>query len=296
MTLDTSPAAARTDDALDACLERAVAHMRSIQHRDGYWWAELESNATMAAEHVMLEHVLGIVDATRMRKLQRYLLGLQQLDGSWPVYYGGPGDVSVSAEAYFALKLTGMPTDAPQMTRARDFVRAKGGIGAARIFTKIWMAMFGQVDWAALPAMPPEAILLPDRFPLNIYEFASWARATMVAILVVWAKRPVVTGTPGAEELFVDPADRRRIEFKRDAKPLSWRNAFLAIDRLLKLHERSPWKPLRSRALRACEEWIVDHQERDGSWGGIQPPWVYSLIALKTLGYTHDHPVMAKGI
>ncbi len=298
MTLETAPAGVEIGESLDRCLERAVAQMRSIQHADGYWWGELEANATMAAEHVMLEHVLGIADPARIRKLRRYLLGLQQADGSWPIYYGGRGDVSVTTEAYFALKLCGTPADAPEMARARAFVLAHGGIGAARIFTKVWLAMFGQLDWAALPAMPPEAILLPERFPLHLYEFASWARATIVAILVVWAKKPVTAIDPalGVDELYVRPEDRRRIEFKRDRSPLTWRSAFVAIDRLLRAHERLPWKPLRRRALRACERWIVEHQERDGSWGGIQPPWVYSLIALKCLGYGNEHPVIARGI
>ncbi len=184
------------------------------------------------------------------------------------------------------------------MAGAREFVRSHGGIGATRIFTKLWLALFGQFEWNAFPAMPPEAILLPARFPLNVYAFASWARATIVPILVVWAHRPVVPLPDGAgvSELYVDPRDGARIRYKRDASPLSWRNAFGALDRVLRLHERAPWKPLRRRALAACERWIIDHQEADGSWGGIQPPWVYSLIALRCLGYANDHPVMAKGI
>ncbi len=285
-------------DAIDACIERAVAHMRSIQHPDGYWWGELESNATMAAEHVMLEQILGIAEPSRTRKLAGYLLGLQQPDGSWPIWYGGPGDVSVSTEAYFALKLAGADATSPEMVRAREFIREHGGVGATRVFTKLWLSLFGQFEWSAMPAMPPEAILFPDRFPFNIYEFASWARATIVPILVVWAHRPVFPVEPGAaiDELYVDPRHRHRAGFARSRSPLNWRNFFLGADALLRVHERSPWKPLRRRALRECEHWIVDHQEADGSWGGIQPPWVYSLIAFKCLGYRNDHPVMAKGI
>jgi squalene-hopene/tetraprenyl-beta-curcumene cyclase len=284
--------------ALDACIDRAVAHMRSIQHPDGYWWAELEANATMAAEHVMLERMLGIADARRTPKIAAYLRGLQSADGSWPIYHGGSGDVSVTTEAYFALKLCGEDPSAPHMMRARDWVLAHGGIARTRVFTKLWLALFGQFDWSAMPCMPPEAILFPSRFPFNIYEFASWARATMVPILVVWSKRPIVAVTPheSVAELCVDPADRARAGFARGERAVSWRNFFLAADRALRMHERSPWKPLRRRALRACEHWIVDHQEADGSWGGIQPPWVYSLIALKALGYGNDHPVMANGI
>jgi squalene-hopene/tetraprenyl-beta-curcumene cyclase len=184
------------------------------------------------------------------------------------------------------------------MERARRFILARGGIGATRIFTKLWLSLFGQFDWQAMPAMPPEAMLLPLRSPIHVYAFASWARATIVPILVVWAHKPVVSLPDGAsvDELYVDGEDRWRVRYRHDRSPLSARNAFIALDALLKWHERSPWKPLRSRSLRRCERWIVEHQEADGSWGGIQPPWVYSLIALRCLGYPNEHPVMAKGI
>ncbi|HZP57102.1 MAG TPA: prenyltransferase/squalene oxidase repeat-containing protein, partial [Dehalococcoidia bacterium] len=189
MTLETLPSAAAArpagDAALDRCIERAVAHLRAIQHPDGYWWAELESNVTMASEHLLLEHILGIMVPARTAKIARYLLEHQQPDGSWPVWHGGAGDVSVTAEAYTALKLAGIDAESPKMRRAREFVRVRGGIAAARIFTKIWLAMLGEFEWDALPVMPPEVILFPASFPFNIYEFASWARATIVAILVV---------------------------------------------------------------------------------------------------------------
>ncbi|MCC6382415.1 MAG: squalene--hopene cyclase [Dehalococcoidia bacterium] len=283
---------------LDEALRRGAAHLLSMQAAEGYWWAELESNVTMAAEHLLLERFLGISHAERQQKICRYILDKQGADGGWPVYYGGPGDISVTVEAYFALKVGGVDPQSPAITRARDFVRAHGGARRARIFTKIWLALFGQFDWEALPAMPPEAILLPERSPVNIYEFASWARATMVAILVIWSKKPVASVPAGAaiDELYLREEDRRELDLRRERNPFSWRNVFLATDRLLKLAERSPWKPLRKRALRTCEAWIVDHQEEDGSWGGIQPPWVYSLIALKCLGYANDHPVMRKGV
>jgi squalene-hopene/tetraprenyl-beta-curcumene cyclase len=291
-------AATSVDHEIDACIDRAVAHMRSIQHADGYWWAELESNATMAAEHLLLENFLGIGEPARWRKIANYLLSLQDSDGSWSIYRGGPGDVSISTEAYLALKLAGVDAESLALAQARQFIRSRGGIGPTRIFTKLWLSLFGQFDWNAMPAMPPEAVLLPLRSPLNIYAFASWARATVVPILVVWAHKPSVSlpQHSAIDELYVDPADRSRIRHRRDRSFFSARNNFLRLDSLLKLHERSPWKPLRKRALQACERWILEHQEADGSWGGIQPPWVYSLIALKCLGYDNDHPVMARGI
>jgi squalene-hopene/tetraprenyl-beta-curcumene cyclase len=293
-----STASAPEGEALARCIQRAIEHLLAIQAEPGYWWAELEANATMAAEHLLLEQFLGIGEPGRWRKIARYLLNLQQSDGSWPIYYGGPGDVSIGVEAYFALKLAGIDADEPAMQRAREFILRAGGIGKARIFTRLWLALFGQFDWQALPAMPPEAILLPPSSPLNIYAFASWARATIVPILMLRTYQPVVPIPDSArvDELYVRPEDRHIIRFARDATPFSWRNAFLELDKALRVLGRSPWKPLRKRALAACERWIVARQEADGSWGGIQPPWVYSLMALKCRGYALDHPVMAKGI
>jgi squalene-hopene/tetraprenyl-beta-curcumene cyclase len=285
-------------DQVEAALDRAARYLLSLQHADGYWWGELEANVTMAAEHLLLERFLGIDTPAREAKIARYIRDRQQPDGGWPIYHGGPSDLSIAVEAYFAMKVAGLSPDGPELSRAREFIRGQGGAGKARIFTKLWLALFGQFDWGALPAMPPEAIVLPPRSPLNIYEFASWARATIVPILVVSAKRPVcrLPNGLGVAELFLHPEDRRSSGLRRDDSWFSWRNAFLALDRVLWLHERSPWQPLRRRALKACERWIIEHQEADGSWGGIQPPWVYSLIALKCLGYSNDHPVMAKGI
>jgi len=292
---------ARSDDLrgeLDRALERGSAYLLGLQVADGYWWAELESNVTMASEHLMLEHVLGIGVPLRWQKIARYILDHQQADGSWPIYHGGPGDISVSVEAYTALKLAGIDPDAEPMRRAREFIRSHGGIGRARVFTKLWLALLGQFSWSALPAMPPELILLPPWFPFNIYAFASWARATIVPILVLWAYQPVVPVPEAArvDELYVDPNDRERIRYARDRGLLSWRNFFLRLDEVLHKLERSSSKPLRNHALELCERWIVAHQEADGSWGGIQPPWVYALMALKCRGYSNDHPVMRRGI
>jgi squalene-hopene/tetraprenyl-beta-curcumene cyclase len=293
-----APVGTKADPALDACIERAVDHLLSIQRPDGYWWAELESNVTMAAEHLLLTHFLGVRRPEQWDKLVAYMRRGQNEDGSWSVWYGGPGDLSCTIEAYFALKLAGASPDESYMQRARQFILSQGGMRRARVFTKLWLALFGQFEWQALPAMPPEVILLPARFPFNIYEFASWARATMVPILVVWAHRPVcpIPDEARVDELYVRPEDRRTPEHGPRPTLLSWRSFFLGADRALRLAERSPWKPLRRMALRRAERWILEHQEADGSWGGIQPPWVYSLIALRCLGHGLDHPAMARSL
>jgi squalene-hopene/tetraprenyl-beta-curcumene cyclase len=287
--------------ALDRAIERARSYLLCHQYPEGYWWAELESNVTITAEYLLLTHFLGAWDPERARRIANYLRQQQRDDGAWAIYYGGPADLNTTIEAYFALKLAGHSPEEPYMRRAREFVLSRGGIGRSRVFTRVWLALFGQYDWRALPVMPPEVMFLPSWFPFNIYAFACWARETIVPLLVVMTLKPDCPLPPGAgvDELYCDLADRRRAAFRSDpplAGPFTWRNFFLAADRALRLLERSPWKPTRRAALRRAERWIVAHQEADGSWGGIQPPWVYSLIALHCLGYGLDHPVMSRGL
>ncbi len=272
--------------------------MLGIQYPDGYWWGELESNPTMEAEYLMLTYFLDAVDRERWRKIVNYILGRQREDGSWGQYFGAPGDLSTSVECYFALKLAGVSPDTQAMARARRFILSKGGVPRVRVFTKIWLSLFGQWDWKGVPVLPPELMLFPNWFPVNIYEFSSWARATIVPLLIVLDRKPVKPVPPGAaiDELYPAPRDKTDYSIPRPASLLSWRGFFYLTDKLLRVYQRLPWKPGRARALRKAERWVVAHQEADGSWAGIQPPWVYSLIALKLLGYPLDHPVMKKGL
>ncbi len=295
----TSPARAQSAvEGLDQAIERCQAYLLRHQHPDGFWWAELESNVTITSEYLLLTYFLGVVDPERWQKIVAYLRSMQREDGSWSVWYDGPSDLNCTIEAYFAMKLAGVPPEDPAMTKAREFILSKGGIIQARVFTRLWLALFGQFDWDALPRMPAEVFLFPTWFPFNIYEFASWARATVVPLLVVDHFRPVIPVPEWAsvDELYVDPRDRRRRRFLPADGLFTWRRFFLGADRVLRVLDRSPWKPLRGVALRRAERWIVEHQEADGSWGGIQPPWVYSLIALKCLGHPVDRGVIKKGL
>ena len=291
-----------TSDRLAATVDEAVRRSQEyflrIQHADGYWWGELESNVCMAAEYLLLTHFLGAADEGRWRKIATYLRRQQRSDGTWVVSYGGPPDLNATVEAYFALKLAGASADEPYMRKAREFILSAGGVPKVRIFTKIWLALFGQWDWRGVPVLPPELVFLPHWFPLNIYDFASWARATVVAMLVVLNRRPVCPIPEWAriDELYPAPRDRIAYSLPRPKGALSWKRFFHAMDGLLRRYERVALRPLRDAAYQAAELWIVGHQEADGSWGGIQPPWVYSLIALKALGYPLDHPVMQKGL
>ncbi len=277
------------DQCLDRAVVRAVDHLLSLQAEGGYWWAELESNVTITAEHVFLRHILGNTDSKERARAAAYILGQQRDDGTWANWHEGPGELSTTIEAYLALKMAGIAPDGPEIVKARTFILSKGGVEGARVFTKIWLAMMGEWDWGGLPALPPEFVLLPPWFPVSIYSFACWARQTIVPLAVVMDRKPVVPLAEGAriDELFVrgrDKADLRIRTAERGLRP----RLFLALDRLLHLHERLPYKPLRKMAIREAERWILERQEADGAWGGIQPPWVYSLIALQLLGHRLD--------
>ena len=283
---------------VDGAIGRAQEYLLSIQYPDGYWWGELESNPTMEAEYLLLTYFLEAVDQARWQKLTNYILSKQREDGSWGQYYGAPGDISTSVECYFALKLAGVQPGSPEMTRAREFILSKGGVPKVRTFTKIWLALFGQWDWKGTPALPSELIFLPSWFPFNIYEFASWARATIVPMTIILTERPVrpVPEWARIDDLYPVPRERTDYSLPKVGRIWSWRRFFYSTDRLVRLYQKLPVKPGRQQAMRKAARWIVSHQEADGSWGGIQPPWVYSLIALKHLGYPLDHPVMKKGL
>ena len=278
-------------------LERTQEYFFRTQDQDGYWWGELESNPTMEAEYIMLTHFMGSDESGRITRVAEDIRRRQSADGSWRMYYGAPGDLSTSIECYFALKLAGDPANAPHMARARAFILAQGGVPQARVFTRIWLALFGQWDWKGTPAMPPDMMLLPKWAPFNIYRFASWARATIVPMTVILTLHP--TRPPPESAWVMELYPEGPVTFtlsRRKAKPFSLKGGFLLLDKALRVYRNLPFIPGRERALRAAVDWIVEHQEADGSWGGIQPPWVYSLIALSALGYRLDHPVVAKGL
>ena len=284
--------------AFDIAIERSQEYMFSVQYPDGYWWGELESNATMEAEYLLLTHFLGVADKERWDKLVNGILSRQRDDGTWGQFYGAPGDLSTCIECYFALKLAGVSPDEPTMRKARDFIVSKGGVSEARVFTKLWLALFGQWEWKGVPMMPPEIMLLPKWFPLTIYDFSSWARGTIVPLLILLDRRPVkpVPESAHVDELYRLPLDQTDYSVVRPKRLIGWETFFYAGDTALRQLEKLPWKPTRGQAIKRAEEWIIEHQEADGSWGGIQPPWVYSLMALHTLGYPSDHPVIAKGL
>jgi squalene-hopene/tetraprenyl-beta-curcumene cyclase len=293
VTTGAATGAAVRDEAR-AALGRAVAHLRRLQHPDGYWWGELESNATITAEHVFMLHALGLATADLRRRLASELLATQRDDGSWANWYSGPADLSTTAEGYYALRLCGVPADDPRMARAREVVRSLGGVNRARFFTKLWLAVLGRYPWSALPVLPPEMILLPPRAPLSPYRFACWARGTFVALMVVLSRNPTFPQAVGLDELFLEPpGSGPSPQPKTPGRWTPWLTRAMGIARW---YNRRPVRSLRRLSEARVARWICDRQEADGSWGGIQPPWVYSIIALHALGFPLDHPVIARGL
>ena len=272
-------------------IRRAQQNLLRQQSLDGYWWAELEANVTLTAEYIMLHRILGTDCESRISQARRYLLREQRSHGGWELYWGDGGELSTSIEAYFALKLAGEPVDSDAMMRARRFVLERGGVAKARIFTKIHLALFGAYPWKHIPALPAWFMLLPQWFPFNIYEMASWARSSTVPLLIVSDRKAVFECGVTADELFVD--SNMRLE-NRDGSFAA--TLFLVIDRILKLADRVGFVPFRQRSIDAAERWILERQEPSGDWAGIIPAMLNSLLALKVLGYSNSHPCVKRGI
>jgi len=271
-------------------LERASERLLAVQDAAGWWKGELQTNVTMDAEDMLMREFLGIRNDVTTAQTANWIRSQQLEDGSWNIYYGGPRNLSVTVEAYVGLRLAGDPPEAEHMKRAAEQIRAMGGVERTRVFTRIWLSMVGLWSWEDIPALPPELIFLPSWFPLNIYDFGCWARQTIVPLTIVAAHRPVRPLPFDVDELRAGEPPKVRESLR------TWRGRFRQLDRILHAYERRPWRRLRRHAMALGAEWIIRRQEGDGCWGGIQPPWVYSVMALHLLGYPLDHPVLKKGI
>jgi squalene-hopene/tetraprenyl-beta-curcumene cyclase len=281
---------AQTVSEAQVTLERACERLLSLQDQSGWWKGELQTNVTMDAEDMLLREFLGIRGAEETERSAAWIRSQQRADGTWANFHGGPGELSTTIEAYWALRLAGDEPEQEHMRAAAGFIREQGGIERARVFTHVWLALFGLWSWEQVPALPPEIVLLPSWVALNIYDFACWARQTIVALSLVMVHRPRRALPFTLEEL-------HGAQPWQPTPPTSARGRWLVrLDRVLRAYERRPVRLVRRLAMGRAERWIVSRQEADGSWGGIQPPWVYSLMALRLNGYPLEHPVMRRGI
>jgi squalene-hopene/tetraprenyl-beta-curcumene cyclase len=253
---------------LDRALEAGTKRLLELQNPGGWWVGELESNATMVAEHLFMLHFLGLRDRLCDLKLGNEIVQRMREDGTWSNWYEGPADLSTTIESYVALRLVGLETD----PKTLEYIRREGGLPKARIFTKAFMALLGQWPWQRMTPVPVELILLPPSAPLSVYDFACWARQTFVALAAVIALRPVRQAHVDLAAIGARPGE-------------SWAPARAAT-----------LPPVRRRALIEAERWIRARQESDGSWGGIQPPWVWSLLFLAALGHGREDETFRRGI
>ncbi|MFF1374694.1 squalene--hopene cyclase [Streptomyces sp. NPDC058308] len=291
---DRAVATSDTREAAAGAMRRSTEYLLSRQDAQGWWKGDLETNVTMDSEDLLLRQFLGIRDEPTTRAAALFIRGEQRDDGTWATFFGGPGELSTTIEAYVALRLAGDRPDEPHMAKASAWIREHGGIASARVFTRIWLALFGWWKWDDLPELPPELIYFPQWVPLNIYDFGCWARQTIVPLTIVSAKRPVRPAPFALDELHTDA------RVPNPAKPLapagSWDGIFQRLDKALHVYHKVAPRFVRRAAMNSAARWIIERQENDGCWGGIQPPAVYSIIALHLLGYDLDHPVLKAGL
>lgn len=280
-------------------VQQAIAksqdYLLSIQKSDGHWCAELESNVTITAEVVLLHKIWGTDQQRPLNKAETYLRSQQRRHGGWELYYGDGGELSTTVEAYMALRLLGVdPTD-PVLVRAKKFILQRGGISKTRIFTKMHLALIGCYDWGGLPSIPPSIMLLPKASPFTIYEMSSWARGSTVPLLIVFDRKPIFKlDTPiNLDELYVEGIANVRYELPRSN---DWTDILIALDSVFKLAENLNLVPLREEGLAAAEKWVLARQEATGDWGGIIPAMLNSLLALRSLDYNVNDPVVQRGL
>ena len=251
--------------ALDVTIARGTRRLLELQRPDGVWVGELESNVTMTAQHLFWHHALGLRSADLDRRIANELMARMRDDGTWSIWFDGPPDLSTSIEAYVAVRMCGVDPG----PKAKQFILEHGGIPKARLFTKCFLALLGQWPWQRMVPIPPELVLLPPSAPFSIYNFACWARQTFVALALAQSLRPVRPADVDLRDIGAIPG-RTRATLRRD--------------------------PLRRLAQERAEQWIRARQEADGSWGGIQPPWVWGIIALNALGHGFEDDALRRAV
>ena len=282
---------------LERTIQRGVSWLLAAQEPDGYWWGRLEADSTLESDHIMFELIQGHPDPDRIVKLANHIRSGQQLDGGWPIYPGGPSEINATVKAYVALKLAGDGVDSPHLMLARSCVHRLGGLERTNSYSRFYLALMGALDWDLVPAIPPELMLLPKWFFVNLYEMSSWTRAIVVPLTILWALKPTWKISPDAhvDELFRDPAERAEI-FEWDPRIFSWRTFFLIVDRVMKFHEALPVKPFRRIALRKAKKWVEEHLDRSDGLATIYPAMLNSVLAMNAMGRKWDDPAVAREV
>jgi squalene-hopene/tetraprenyl-beta-curcumene cyclase len=277
-------------------IESAANWLVAEQQADGHWCGELEGDAILESEFILLLAWLGRHDSAEAHKAARYILSKQLADGGWAIYPGGRIEISASVKAYFALKLTGHAASAEHMQRARRAILAHGGADVVNSFTRYYLALLGQISYEQCPAVPPEFLLMPAWLPVNLYSISSWSRTILVPLSILSAYRPATTldARLGIRELFLKSPDQwpplRCPGLKGGTGQLSWESFFRVVDGAWKWCQRHNVLPLRRKAIDVAARWMIERFEGSDGLGAIFPPIIWSLVALKCLGYDDDSP------
>jgi squalene-hopene/tetraprenyl-beta-curcumene cyclase len=293
----TSPTAVRSE--VDHAITRARDVLLATQAPDGHWVGEAEANSTITSEYLLFCRLLDRADRAREAKMVRYLRERQLPDGGYSLYDGGSANLSATIKAYFAMKVAGVPADDPAMAAARALIRERGGPVQADVFTKILLALFGEYDWRGVPSMPVEIMLLPRWSFFNLLEVSYWSRTVIVPLLLLMDSKPVMRlpETCRLDELWPVPREHASLRFPRIPRPFSpkrfiWKNLFIGVDDALKGWERLGPRPFRGRAIEAALRWLEERLAVPGGLGGIFPAMTNAVLALRTLGYPEDHPLI----
>jgi len=294
---ELAPDLGEVQDLLEAAIGRAARHLLARQRPDGHWVFELEADATIPAEFVMLKRFFGRREPEREARIARYLRRIQAQEeatagGGWPLFHGGPLDISCSVKAYFALKLIGDDPAAPHMARAREAILAAGGAERSNVFTRAALALFGEVPWRAVPVMPPEILLLPRWFPFHLSKISYWARTVVVPLTVVMAHRPrpLAPLDAGVAELFATPPGQvRRWPGGAHATEPS-KSLFGALDGVLQRTQHLFPGPTRRRAEAAAERFVTERLNGEDGLGAIYPAMANAVLMYHCLGVPEDDP------
>ena len=283
--------------ALEQAVSAAARHLLDRQRPDGHWVFELEADATIPAEYLMLHHFFGRIQPEKEAGIGRYLRRIQaeqsvNAGGGWPLFHGGPLDISCSVKAYLALRLIGDAADAPHMQAARAAILAAGGAERSNVFTRASLALFGVVPWRAVPMMPPEIMLLPRWFPFHVSKISYWARTVLVPLTVVMARRPVARNPTGAtiDELFCTPPEQVKDWPGGAHQAEPWASLFKALDGALHRARMLFPRTHRARAEEACERFVTERLNGEDGLGAIYPAMANAVLMYHCLGVAQDDP------
>ncbi len=283
-------------------LQKVIGKVQSLlfalQNPQGYWVFDLEADSTIPSEYILLQRFLGREIKPELKKsLTAYLRSKQLPDGGWPLFEDGHADISASVKTYFALKLLGDSRNAPHMIRARQLILSMGGAVKVNVFTRITLALFGQISWDTPPAMPIEIMLLPKWFFFHLSKISYWSRSVLVPLLILYDKRPVHYLSPaeGVRELFVEPPERIH-HIDTYVRGNSRKNLFILLDRILKHFSHFFPESTNRKSLSRAVQWTLEHMQGEGGIGAIFPAMANAIMALKVLGYPQDHPDYLRGV